>query len=97
VVEQEPRRSPRRARRVRSATARACRRPRPATPSTTAPSSGNARPGDPDLPTRPVLLLQGISQRQRWKADYTAAQLAARKPLDGRSAATDHAKEEVAA
>jgi hypothetical protein len=44
------------------------------------------RPGDPDVPTRPVLLLQAISQRQRWKADYTAAQLAAGEPPDDRSA-----------
>lgn len=30
--------------------------------------------GDPDVPTRPALLLHAISQRQRWKADYDAAQ-----------------------
>ncbi|MFC4949967.1 replication initiator [Pseudonocardia sp. GCM10023141] len=29
--------------------------------------------GDPDVPTRPVLLLHAISERQRWKADYEAA------------------------
>jgi hypothetical protein len=55
------------------------------------------RPGDPDLPTRPVLLLQAISERQRWKADYTAAQLAAGELPDDRSATTDHAQGEVAA
>jgi hypothetical protein len=55
------------------------------------------RPGDPDIPTRPVLLLQAISQRQRWKADYTAAQLAAGEHPDDRSAIPDHAPEEVAA
>ena len=44
------------------------------------------RPGDPDVPTRPVLLLHTISQRQRWKADYLAAQLAAGDPPGIRSA-----------
>ena len=38
------------------------------------------RPGDPDVPTRPALLLHAISQRQRWRADYLAAQLAAGEP-----------------
>jgi hypothetical protein len=33
--------------------------------------------GDPDVPTRPALLLHAISERQRWKADYDAAQLIA--------------------
>jgi hypothetical protein len=33
-------------------------------------------PADPDVPARPVLLLQAIAERQRWKAEYTAAQLA---------------------
>jgi hypothetical protein len=33
------------------------------------------KPGDPDVPTRPALLLAAISERQRWKADYEAAQL----------------------
>ena len=49
------------------------------------------RPGDPDVPTRPVLLLQAISQPQRWRADYTAAQLAAGEPSDNRSATRDQA------
>jgi hypothetical protein len=35
------------------------------------------RPGDPDLPSRPALLLAAIAERQRWKADYTAAQVLA--------------------
>jgi hypothetical protein len=34
-------------------------------------------PADPDIPPRPVLLLHAIAERQRWKAEYTAAQLAA--------------------
>jgi hypothetical protein len=34
-------------------------------------------PGDPDIPPRPVLLLHAIAERQRWKAEYTAAQSAA--------------------
>jgi hypothetical protein len=38
------------------------------------------KPGDTDLPTRPTLLLQAISQRQRWQADYLAAQLKAGEP-----------------
>ncbi len=44
------------------------------------------RPGDPDVPSRPALLLHAISQRQRWKADYLAAQLAAGEPPGIRSA-----------
>ena len=43
--------------------------------------------GDPDVPTRPALLLQAIAQRQRWKADYDAALLlAGDDPPDQRSA-----------
>jgi hypothetical protein len=34
-------------------------------------------PADPDVPPRPVLLLRAVAERQRWKAEYTAAQLAA--------------------
>ena len=36
------------------------------------------RPGptDPDIPPRPVLLLQAVAERQRWQAEYAAAQLA---------------------
>ena len=33
-------------------------------------------PTDPDIPPRPVLLLHAVAERQRWKAEYTAAQLA---------------------
>jgi hypothetical protein len=50
-----------------------------------------AKPGDPDVPSRPVLLLQAISQRQRWRAEYTAAQLAAGEPPDERSTTADQA------
>lgn len=49
------------------------------------------RPGDPDVPTRPVLLLHAISQRQRWRADYLAAQLAAGEPPETRSATEEAA------
>ena len=48
------------------------------------------KPGEPDVPSRPVLLLHAISQRQRWKADYLAAQLAAGEPPGIRSATSDH-------
>jgi hypothetical protein len=45
-------------------------------------------PADPDVPPRPVLLLQAVAERQRWKAEYTAAQLAASgsPPTEERSA-----------
>ena len=33
-------------------------------------------PTDPDIPPRPLLLLHAVAERQRWKAEYTAAQLA---------------------
>jgi Replication initiator protein, pSAM2 len=40
-------------------------------------------PSDPDIPPRPLLLLQAVAERQRWKAEYTAAQLATTgQPLD---------------
>ena len=48
-------------------------------------------PSDPDVPTRPVLLLHAISQRQRWRADYLAAQLAAGEPPGIRSATEEAA------
>jgi hypothetical protein len=50
-------------------------------------------PADPDIPPRPVLLLQAIAERQRWKAEYTAAQLAAIGPPPDadHSATRDHA------
>jgi hypothetical protein len=47
------------------------------------------KPGDSDVPTRPALLLQAISQRQRWKADYLAAQLKAGEPPPQSRSATD--------
>jgi Replication initiator protein, pSAM2 len=37
-------------------------------------------PTDPDVPPRPVLLLHAVAERQRWKAEYTAAQLATNDP-----------------
>lgn len=43
-------------------------------------------PGDPDVPTRPALLLHAISQRQQWRAEYLAAQLAAGEPPETCSA-----------
>ncbi|GAA1315404.1 replication initiator [Pseudonocardia xinjiangensis] len=45
------------------------------------------KPGDPDVPTRPALLLSAISERQRWKADYEAAQLVASSQLPEGAAA----------
>ncbi|MGH3693000.1 MAG: replication initiator [Pseudonocardiaceae bacterium] len=44
-------------------------------------------PTDSDVPPRPVLLLHAIAERQRWKAEYTAAQLmASGSPPENRSA-----------
>jgi Replication initiator protein, pSAM2 len=50
-------------------------------------------PTDPDVPARPVLLLQAVAERQRWKAEYTAAQFAATGPPPdtNQSATTDQA------
>ena len=48
-------------------------------------------PDDPDVPPRPVLLLRAVTERQRWKAEYTAAQLAASAPPGNRSATDDQA------
>jgi hypothetical protein len=49
-------------------------------------------PADPDVPPRPVLLLHAVAERQRWKAEYTAAQLASGDPPpDHRSATRDQA------
>jgi hypothetical protein len=51
-------------------------------------------PTDPDIPPRPLLLLQAVAERQRWKAEYTAAQLAVHgqaPPPDNCSATTDQA------
>ncbi len=71
---------------------------------TTGPNAGNSfgnssnrpvsnPPTDPDIPPRPVLLLQAVAERQRWKAEYTAAQLAANGPPPDkdRSATSDQA------
>lgn len=50
-------------------------------------------PGDTDVPSRPAMLLRLISERQRWRAEYTAAQQqASGSPPDGdRSAIDDQA------
>ncbi|HJT02688.1 MAG TPA: replication initiator [Pseudonocardiaceae bacterium] len=49
-------------------------------------------PADPDIPPRALLLLHAVAERQRWKAEYLAAQLAANGPPDGsRSAISDQA------
>jgi hypothetical protein len=50
-------------------------------------------PADPDIPPRAVLLMQAVAERQRWKAEYTAAQLAATGPPPdaNRSATFDQA------
>jgi hypothetical protein len=46
-------------------------------------------PSDTDVPPRPVLLLHAIAERQRWKAEYAAAQLAANGSPPGNRSATD--------
>jgi hypothetical protein len=46
-------------------------------------------PTDPDIPPRPLLLFHAVAERQRWKAEYTAAQLAATRPPPGNQSATD--------
>jgi hypothetical protein len=46
-------------------------------------------PADPDVPPRPVLLLHAIAERQRWKAEYTAAQLATSDLPPAHCSATD--------
>ena len=49
-------------------------------------------PADPDVPPRPLLLLHAVAERQRWHAEYTAAQLANGDPPPGNGSAThDHA------
>jgi hypothetical protein len=45
-------------------------------------------PTDPDIPPRPVLLLHAIAERQRWKAEYTAAQIAMGDPPSENRSAT---------
>jgi hypothetical protein len=47
-------------------------------------------PTDPDIPPRPVLLLHAIAERQRWKAEYTAAQLAANGPPPDQDRSATH-------
>jgi Replication initiator protein, pSAM2 len=47
---------------------------------------------DPDIPPRALLLLHAVAERQRWKAEYSAAQLTANGPPDpSRSAISDQA------
>jgi hypothetical protein len=50
-------------------------------------------PNDPDIPPRSLLLLCAVAERQRWKAEYLAAQLAANRPPpdNDRSATSDQA------
>ena len=49
-------------------------------------------PTDPDIPPRPVLLIRAVAERQRWKAEYTAAQLATSgSPPDNGSATKEAA------
>jgi hypothetical protein len=48
-------------------------------------------PTDPDVPPRPVLLLHAVAERQRWHAEYVAAQLAVAELPDNCSATTDQA------
>ncbi|MDN5914910.1 MAG: helitron helicase-like domain-containing protein [Pseudonocardia sp.] len=47
--------------------------------------------GDTEVPTRPVLLLHAINQRQRWRADYDAALMATSEPPDDGCSATEEA------
>jgi hypothetical protein len=46
-------------------------------------------PTDPDIPPRPVLLLHAVAERQRWKAEYAAAQLATNGSPPNDCSATD--------
>jgi hypothetical protein len=48
-------------------------------------------PTDPDVPPQPLLLLHAVAERQRWKAEYTAAQLATGDPPGNSSATCDQA------
>jgi hypothetical protein len=48
-------------------------------------------PSDPDVPPRPVLLLHAVAERQRWHAEYAAAQLAVGEPPDHCSVTSDQA------
>jgi hypothetical protein len=59
----------------------------PRTAPKTSPTWERPAPTEPDVPSRPVLLLHAVAERQRWKAEYTAAQLVASgSPPDNRSA-----------
>jgi hypothetical protein len=46
-------------------------------------------PGDTGVPPRQVLLLHAINQRQRWRAEYDVALIAAGDPPDGNRSATE--------
>ncbi len=46
-------------------------------------------PADPDVPPRPVLLLHAVAERQRWKAEYAAAQVAMGDPPSENCSATN--------
>jgi replication initiator protein RepSA len=48
-------------------------------------------PTDADVPPRPVLLLHAVAERQRWHAEYAAAQLAVGEPPGNSSATSDQA------
>jgi hypothetical protein len=48
-------------------------------------------PSDPDVPSRPVLLLRAVAERQRWHAEYAAAQLAVGESPHNCSATSDQA------
>ena len=49
-------------------------------------------PTDRDVPPRPVLLLLAVAERQRWRAEYAAAQLATSDPPpENLSATSDQA------
>jgi hypothetical protein len=68
----------------------------PATAPKTGPTDGPYRwerpaPNNPDIPPRPVLLLHAVAERQRWKAEYTAAQLATGDPPPDNCSATEKA------
>jgi hypothetical protein len=59
------------------------------------PCEHGRRPAQRAGPTRraprPVLLLHAITERQRWRAEYAAAQLAVGEPPDNCSATSDQA------
>lgn len=60
----------------------------PPTASRTAPTCGNDQhPARPTSHPRPALLLHAVAERQRWKAEYTAAQHSAAEAPPGLCAA----------